>query len=258
MSAPVYPSSNEVSAGQATAAGQYNNLRKDAIRLGAESGDACSLAEFFSRYIDGVVLVYLSANRLRVPFLTTRPPTLMINGYMCRPTANVDLPASCFSGAAATWYVFAVHSSGSSTFTLEVNTSPVEGSDRRILGQVYWDGASLDTTSIITYAVSGLGNADYDSGWFAAAYDNTYIKNHNLGQHPRQVILLHSTSASPTSTDELVRVTVNYGNSDYPTDCLGITAQSIIVTTGSHPSCGVVFSRRRSSGAGYFRIQAWK
>jgi hypothetical protein len=258
MTAPAYPASNEVSPGQATAAGQYNNLRKDALRLGAEPADARTLAEFFGRYIDGVMLVYLPANRLRVPYLTTRPPSLMINGYMCQAGANVDLASNSFSGAAAAWYIFAVRNSGANTFTLEANTSPVEGVDRRILGQVYWDGANLDASSIITYTVSGLGTADYDSGWFAAAYGNTYAKTHNLGQHPRQVILLHSTSASPTSTDELVRVTVNYGASDYPADCLGLTAQNIIVTTGGNSSLGTVYSRRRGSSGGYFRLQAWK
>jgi hypothetical protein len=258
MTAPSYPASSDVTPGQATAAGQYNNLRRDAIRLGAEPADSRSLAEFFCRYIDGVVLVYLPSNRLRVPHITTRPPTLMINGYMCQAGINIDLASNAFSGAAAVWYIFAVRNTGSDAFTLEVNTSPVEGVDRRILGQVYWDGANLDASSIITYAVSGLGTADYDSGWFAVAYGNTYSKAHNLGQHPRQVILLHSTTASPTTTNELVRVTVNYGASDYPADCLGATAQNIIVQTGEHSALGTVFSRRRGSSGGYFRLQAWK
>jgi hypothetical protein len=258
MSAPAYPVSSEVSPGQATAAGQYNNLRKDALTLGADPADARTLAQFFSRFIDGVMLVYLPANRLRIAYTITRPPTLMINGYMCQAGANVDLPSNSFSGASATWYIFAVRNSGSAAFTLEVNTSPVEGVDRRLVGQVYWDGANLDSTSVITYAVSGMGAADYDSGWFAAAYGSTYTKAHNLGQHPRQVFLLHATTAAPTSTDELVRVTVNYGASDYPADCLGITGQNIVVQTGEHPACGTVYSRRRNSGAGYFRLQAWK
>jgi len=258
MTAPSYPASGDVSPGQATATVQYNNLRKDALRLGAEPADARTLAEFFCRYIDGVVLVYLPDNRLRVPFLTTRPPTLMINGYMCQAAANVDLPSAAFSGTAAVWYVFAVRNSGAAAFTLEVNTSPVEGADRRILGQVFWDGANLDASSIITYAVSGLGTADFDSGWFAAAYGSTYTKSHNLGQHPRLVVLLNSTTASPTSTNELVRVTVNYGASDYPADCLGATGQYVMVQTGDHPALGTVFFRRRGSSGGYFRVQAWK
>lgn len=258
MSAPNYPASNEVSAGQATAASQYNNLRKDALTLGAEAADAKTVAAFFGRYTDGIYLVYLPSNRLRIAFVTTRPPSIMINGYMCQASANVDLPAGSFSGSAATWYVFAVRNAGASTFTLEVNTSPTEGLDKRIIGQVYWDGSDLDSTSIITYAISGLGAADYDSGWFAVAYNNNYSKTHNLGQHPRQVILLHATTASPTSTDELVRVTVNYGASDYPADCLGFTAQNIIILTGGHTSMGTVYSRRRGSSAGYFRLQAWK
>ncbi len=258
MTAPNYPASSDVSPGQATAASQYNNLRKDSTRLGANPSDARTLAEFFCRYIDGVALVYLPVNRLRIPFVTTRPPTLMINGYMCQAEANIDLASNSFSGASAMWYIFAVRNAGANTFSLEANTSPVEGADRRILGQVYWDGSNLDASSIITYAVSGLGTADYDSGWFAVSYGNIYSKAHNLGQHPRQVILLHASTASPTSTNELVRVTINYAYSDYPSDCLGMTAENIIVQTGDHPALGTVYSRRRGSGGGYFRLQAWK
>ncbi len=89
MTSPAYPASREVSPGQATAASQYNDLRRDALTLGAQASDARSLAEFFCRYIDGISLVYLPTNRLRVPAVTTRPPTLMINGYMCQACHTV-------------------------------------------------------------------------------------------------------------------------------------------------------------------------
>lgn len=102
MSAPVYPASGDVSPGQPTASSQYNNLRKDALTLGAAPEDARTLGEFFSRFISGVRLEYLSANRLRVPYVTTNPPTVMISGYMCQAAASVDLPAGSFSGTAGT------------------------------------------------------------------------------------------------------------------------------------------------------------
>ena len=41
-----YPLSSEVSSGQPTAAAQYNNLRRDALRMGQADADAATLAEF--------------------------------------------------------------------------------------------------------------------------------------------------------------------------------------------------------------------
>jgi hypothetical protein len=229
MSAPVYPASADVSPGQPTACTQFNNLRKDTITLGADPADARLLGQFFTRYISGVRLEYLAANRLRIPYVTTNPPTLMINGYMCQAAANVDLPAGSFSGGAATWYIFARRNPGSASFTLEINTSPVEGTDQRLSGQCIWDGSAVNASSVYTYALQGLGLPDYDSGWFAVADNNTYTRAHNLGQAPRLVVLLHSTSSTPNSNDELVLVNTvctSYGVSNISWNALNIIAQS--------------------------------
>ena len=256
MSAPVYPASADVSPGQPTASSQYNKLRKDALTLGAAPEDARTLGEFFSRFISGVRLEYLSANRLRVPYITTNPSTVMIGGYMCQAAANVDLPAGSFSGTAATWYIFARRNPGSPTFTLEINTSPVEGTDQRLIGQCYWDGSNVNPSSVSTYSAQGLGLPDYDSGWFAVAYNNTYTKAHNLGQAPRLVVLMHATSSTPNNNDELVlvgTVLTSYGVSN-----LGWNATDIIAQGGTNSGYGTCLSLRRYSGAGYWRLQAWR
>lgn len=256
MSAPVYPQSADVSAGQPTASTQYNNLRKDALTLGAAAEDARTLGQFFSRFISGVRLEYLATNRLRIPFVTTNPPSLMINGFMCQASVNVDLPAGSFSGAAATWYIFARRNPGSASFTLEINTSPVEGTDQRLIGQCYWDGSNINPSSVYTYSAQGLNLPDYDSGWFAVADGNTYTKAHNLDQTPRMVILLHATSSTPNNNDELVLVGTVC--SSYGMSCLGWNAINIIAQSGVYSGCGTCFSLRRSSGAGYWRLQAWR
>jgi hypothetical protein len=256
MSAPVYPLSNDVSPGQPTASSQYNNLRKDALTLGAASEDARTLGQFFTRYICGVRIDYLATNRLRVPFLTTNPPTLMINGYLCQSAANVDLPAGSFSGTAATWYIFARRNTGSASFTLEINTSPVEGNDLRLIGQCYWDGSNVTTTSIFTYSLQGLGLPDYDSGWFAVADNQTYTRAHTLGQVPRMVILVHATNANPVSSDELVLVnTVGIG---YGVGCLGWNAINLFAQSGTSSGYSTCLNTRRYSGSGYWRLQAWR
>jgi len=256
MSAPAYPLSTEVSAGQPTASAQYNNLRKDALTLGASPEDARTLGQFFTRFISGVRLEYLGSNRLRIPFITTNPPTLMIAGYMCQAQANVDLPSGCFSGAAAEWYIFARRNPGSTAFTLEVNTSPVEGTDQRLIGQCYWDGGSLNASSVHTYSAQGLGLPDYDSGWFAVADGNLYARNHNLGQAPRLVILLHANTSTPNPNDELALV--NTVGVTYGVSCLGWDSTNIYAHCGSFTGYGTIMSTRRNSGSGFWRLQAWR
>lgn len=157
MSAPEYPSSLEVSAGQPTSIQQYNRLRADALTLGAPAIDAVTLGSFLGSYLSGVRVSYLAAQRLRVAHEPAFPPVLMIRGVMCRAEANVDLSPGSFSGGAADWYIFANRAAGSSSFTLSVNTSATEGPDQRLIGECHWDGSALDQSSIVTYGSDATG-----------------------------------------------------------------------------------------------------
>lgn len=148
-----YPLSSEVSSGQPTAAAQYNNLRRDALTLGQADADALSLAAFFGRFSHHLRLEALESDRLRVPATPAAPVALMINGCMLAASANVDLPTSAKpSGAAADWYVFAVQSPGSASFSLEVNTSASEAGGRRLIGQFFWDGSRIAPGSVQSLA----------------------------------------------------------------------------------------------------------
>ncbi len=247
-----YPLSTDVSTGQPTAAAHYNALRADALRLGQAEADSVKVAQFLNRYQSGIRLQYLATNRLRVPYVTTSPATLMINGCMCQAGANVDLAAGLFSGGAATWYVFAARTAGSTTFTLSVNTSASEGTDQRIIGEVYYDGTNI--VSVKDYFTGALGNPDYNSGWFACAYNNTYTKAHGLNQPPRLVTLEHATSSS--GTGELVLVYLAYSSNFL--SLVGYDATNVYVQTVNNASSGTVGSMRRTSAGGYYRIQAWK
>ncbi|NPV75317.1 MAG: hypothetical protein HPY59_02975 [Anaerolineae bacterium] len=253
-----YPLSSDVSSGQPTAYQHYNNLRSDALYLGQPAADSVSLGAFLQRYADNIKLEYLDTDRLRVPFVTTRPPTIMIQGAMCQATANVDLPSNSFSGVAATWYVFAKRTPGSSTFTLEVNTSSAETSTTRLIGEVYWDGSHLNPGTIKTYTGGALPSADYDSGWFAVANNQTYTKAHSLGQPPRLVVLLHSSVASPGAANELVQVNVAFDDVSGVNSIIGWEGTNILITTGSNATMGTLLSKRRISAAGYYRIFAWR
>ena len=132
----------------------------------------------------------------------------------------------------------------------------MEGTDQRLIGQCFWDGSNLNGSSIYTYSLQGLGLPDFDSGWFAVADGNTYVRAHNLGQVPRLALLLHATSANPGSNDELVQVnTVSIG---YGVSCIGWDALNVTAQSGSYNGYGTCLSMRRYSGAGYWRIQAWR
>jgi len=152
-----YPLSGEVTSGQPTASSQYNNLRNDAIYLGKDDLNAVPLGSLLAHYEEGLKLEQLETDRVRVPASATAMVYLVVNGYMLNANTNVDLSAgSKPSGSAAQYYVFAVRSDGSTTFTLDVNTTSTESTNRRRIGGFYWDGSKLDTASIYTENRDGL------------------------------------------------------------------------------------------------------
>ncbi|MDR3575340.1 MAG: hypothetical protein P4L50_15880 [Anaerolineaceae bacterium] len=143
--------SSDVSSGQPTSAAQFNNLRADALRFGAAAADAVAAAILLQRYDSGVSLQLLGSNRIRVPALPTAVVCIVVDGYPLFANANVDLPSgSAPSGSANTYYLFAVHSAGSQTFTLDCNTSSAESTNRRMIGHFYWDGSKIIQNSIMT------------------------------------------------------------------------------------------------------------
>jgi hypothetical protein len=127
----------------------FNNLRDDAVYLGQSSADAIALATAWRRHSQYINLEKLSTNRVRVKYTDNKPPTLVINGCPLQATAHVDSVAGAISGAAATWYLFAKRTAGSTTFTLEVATSATEGTDQRLIGSVYWSGTATGTLTVL-------------------------------------------------------------------------------------------------------------
>jgi hypothetical protein len=147
-----YPLSSDVVAGQPTAAEHYNNLRADSLRLGQSTADSTNLAELLSRGEQNLTIELLGTDRVRVPCSTSLPVVLVVDGYfILRSTVNVDLStAGKPTGSADNWYLFAVRTAGSTTFSLEVNTSPLESSGRRLIGSFYWTGTAIAAPSIRT------------------------------------------------------------------------------------------------------------
>lgn len=247
-----YPNSSDVAAGQPTASAHYNNLRKDALYLGNAAADSLILGSFMARFALNLSLIPLATNRLRVPYVSYKPCSIVINGFLLKATLDIDLPSNAFSGSAMTWYVFANRTAGSTTFTLTVNTSPTESTDQRLIGEVYWDGAA--TGALLCYfSNAGFVDADYDSGWFAVAASTTFTKAHGLSGFPRLIEIYHATDAAGTS--EWVRVTVVQGGAGADQGCIGWTSANILATSAS--ANGTCASTRRSSAVGYWRIFAW-
>jgi len=157
-----YPLSSPVSAGDATLASHYNNLRSDALYLGQLPADAVALAALLERYESRLLIERLNTDQLRVPASAVEPVSLMIAGYMCQAVANVDLAADQKpSGAANSYYIFANRAASSTTFTLTVSTSITEAADQRRIGRFYWDGAKIELDSIRTELALHIQNLLY-------------------------------------------------------------------------------------------------
>ena len=156
-----YPLSSDVVAGQPTAADHYNNLRADALRLGQAAVDSNNLGDMLFRYEQSITIQMLGTDRLRVPCTVTVPVALVVDNYfILRSTNNVDLPIiGKPSGSAAMWYLFAVRTPGSTVFTLQVNTSPVESSGLRLIGSFYWNGTAIEPASIRTSKASDIATS---------------------------------------------------------------------------------------------------
>ncbi len=144
-----YPESSNVSAGDATFASHYNNLRSDALLLGKDSADAVALGTALERYESRLEIERLDTTKLRVPASASAPVSLLIDGYLCQAVANVDLGAGDVpAGAAAAYYIFANRADDSTTFTLTVNTVSTEAADQRRIGRFYWDGSKIVKDSV--------------------------------------------------------------------------------------------------------------
>lgn len=249
-----YPNSSDVASGQPTASAHYNNLRKDALYLGQSNNDSQPLGDYLSRHAANLTLTYLATNRVRINYTVYNPPAIVIGGCMLRATANIDLSAGSFSGGAATWYVHAVRGAGSTTFTLMVSTTPTDNDTTRPIGTVYYDGASISSITSWYGNLLGFPPPSYDSGWFACANGGTYTKTHGLGSVPKSYLLLHSTASDGTG-ENVVALSVNYGSTIR--SHVGFDAANAYIQCGNNTGEGTVYSIRRLSAAGYYRLYVW-
>ena len=154
---------------------------------------------------------------------------------------------------------FAERSAGYNTFTLSVNTSGIETANNVIIGSCEWNGTNLTSVTPFYFPADdagGLPTADYDSGYFACSYGNTYSKAHSLASRPRIVVVLHN-SASDGSGEDVILITIKNANVvEY--GCVGFDGTNVIVQCGADTIAGTTHGMRRNSASGYYRILAWK
>jgi hypothetical protein len=146
-----YPLTSAVSAGDATLASHYNNLRKDALYLGQDAADAVALGAALERLEFRLTLERLNTTQVRVPASASAPVSLLVDGFLVQSIANVDLDlGDAPSGAAAAYYVFANRAAASTSFTLSISPSITELDDQRRIGRFYWDGVKIVKDSVRT------------------------------------------------------------------------------------------------------------
>lgn len=145
-----YPLSSPINPGDPTLASQYNNLRSDALYLGCSTTDSVTLAKLLESYETNLKLQKLNTAQVVVPATSSAPVSLFIGGYPVQALSSVELPSASAPNGTGTWYVFANRSSGSTTFTLTISTSPTEGSNQRRIGRFYFDGETIVRNSVRT------------------------------------------------------------------------------------------------------------
>lgn len=250
-----YPESSDVAAGQPTASAHYNNLRKDSVYLGKTATTAAPMGTLLSEFVQNLRLEYLATNRIRCPYDAVNPARIVVNGYMLKQSANIDSGIGLFAGGAATFYIFAQQNIGTSEFGISASTSATPAANQRLIGECLWDGSNVIVSSVKSYYQPQLPPADYDSGWFAVTLDTLYTKYHNFGTHPRLYMLFHCVNADGSGQQNLVG---NVGPAAATRSPIGATTTQFLIKTGNDASTGTLYSLQGNSGAGYYRILAWR
>ena len=130
-----YPLSSAVQPGDPTLADQYNQLRSDALRLGASESEAVSLAELLRAY-RSPLRFSIYGTTLQLEASENDPCALLINGFALETKAPLTLTPTGFP-AGERIDVCALRSDGSPSFTLTAKkTSEPIGTNERKLAEL--------------------------------------------------------------------------------------------------------------------------
>ena len=130
-----YPLSSAIQPGDPTLADQYNQLRSDALRLGASESEAVSLAELLRAY-RSPLRFSIYGTTLQLEASENDPCALLINGFALETKAPLTLTPTGFP-AGERIDVCALRSDGSPSFTLTAKkTSEPIGTNERKLAEL--------------------------------------------------------------------------------------------------------------------------
>ncbi len=172
-----YPFSEETQAGDEITLQQYNLLRTDQLYFGHEPADSFAIGNILNRYSRWIECTYLDNDLIRIPFNAVRPPSIVIDGYLLKASANVDA-ASVPTGVPGTRFIKAIRTPGSKTFTITIdNTSGAEAANERTIGEFLWTGfAAISVQSLVSYELF-----DYPQQKILRAWAQISISGNILG-----------------------------------------------------------------------------
>jgi hypothetical protein len=115
-----------------------------------------------------------------------------------------------------------------------------------------------------TYSLATFNSplaAEYDSGWFAVAYNNSYTKAHGLGGAPKFLAIYWCSTATPAAGDYIDLI---YTVSQSTLTTVSMDDTNLYATAPNDSAAGTKRATGYTNGAvvnsasGYWRILAWK
>ena len=141
-----YPLSSAVTAGQATEADQYNDLRRDALYLGQDPACSGNLLELLYQGSGDIRLTRVSAASIRLEASEEAPCALMIGGRICSVRSEVTLSLnSAVLPAPGRYGIYAVGGTDGS-FSLRASAGAPAGG--RQIGTFLWSGGGIIPGSV--------------------------------------------------------------------------------------------------------------
>ena len=136
-----YPNSSPVQPGDPTEAAQYNDLRKDAIHLGADPAMSGTLRDLLYQLTGNIRLTQNGTTGIRLNANAADPCGVMISGVIHTVTSNTELTITAADFPAAGKYDLYAAGENDGSFRLEAGlTAPAGG---RKIGEFTWTGTGI-------------------------------------------------------------------------------------------------------------------
>ena len=136
-----YPNSSPVQPGDPTEAAQYNDLRKDAIHLGADPAMSGTLRDLLYQLTGNIRLTQNGTTGIRLNANAADPCGVMISGVIHTVTSNTELTITAADFPAAGKYDLYAAGENDGSFRLEAGMAAPAGG--RKIGEFTWTGTGI-------------------------------------------------------------------------------------------------------------------